>query len=74
MMSREKITSSLAEAVRIKGVADALEKFMYVVASVLGTGLLVLIVNLMGVKNFIILIVAFMVLAVVKGLFVLWIK
>ncbi len=73
-MSRERITNSLADAVRIKGIADAFEKFMYVVASVLGIGLLVFIINLMGFKNFLIMMIAFVGLAVVKGLFVLLIK
>jgi hypothetical protein len=74
MVSREKITSALVEAVRIKGVADAFEKLMYLVASVLGIGFFVILINLMGVQNFIILTVAFAGLAVVKGLFVLMIK
>ena len=74
MASREKITSSLVEAIRIKGAADAFEKLMYLVASVLGVGFFFFIINLMGVKNFIILTVAFAGLAVVKGLFVLMIK
>ena len=74
MTSREKITSSLVEALRIKGVADAFEKLMYLVASVLGVGFFFFMINLMGVKNFIILTIAFGVLAVVKGLFVLMIK
>ena len=73
-MSRERIANSLADAVRIKGIADAFEKFMYVVASVLGIGLLIFIINLMGFKNFVIMMVAFVGLAVVKGLFVLMIK
>ena len=73
-MSRERITNSLAEAVRIKGVADAFEKFMFVIASVLGIGLLMFIVNLMGFANFIFMMVAFVGLAVIKGLFVLMIK
>ncbi len=74
MVSREQITSSVAEAIRIKGVADAFEKLMYLVASVLGVFFLYAMINLMGVKNFIILAVVFAVLAVVKGLFVLMIK
>ncbi len=74
MASREKITNSLVEAIRIKGVADAFEKLMYMVASVLGVAFFFFIINLMGVKNFIILTVAFAGLAVVKGLFVLMIK
>ncbi len=74
MASREKITKSLVEAIRIKGVADAFEKLMYMVASVLGVAFFFFIINLMGVKNFIILMVAFAGLAVVKGLFVLMIK
>ncbi|MDP6065467.1 MAG: hypothetical protein QGI49_11890 [SAR202 cluster bacterium] len=74
MASREKITNSLVEAIRIKGVADAFEKLMYMVASVLGVAFFFFIINLMGVKNFIILMVAFAGLAVVKGLFVLMIK
>lgn len=73
-ISRERIRNSLADAVRIRGVADAFEKLMYLVASVLGIGLLYIIVNLMGVQNFIIMLVAFAGLAVVKGLFVLMIK
>lgn len=74
MASREKITNSLVEAIRIKGVADAFEKLMYMVASVLGVAFFFFIINLMGVKNFIILTVAFAGLAIVKGLFVLMIK
>jgi len=74
MASREKITNSLVETIRIKGVADAFEKLMYMVASVLGVAFFFFIINLMGVKNFIILMVAFAGLAVVKGLFVLMIK
>ena len=74
MASREIITNSLVEAIRIKGVADAFEKLMYMVASVLGVAFFFFIINLMGVKNFIILMVAFAGLAVVKGLFVLMIK
>ncbi len=74
MASREKITNSLVETIRIKGVADAFEKLMYMVASVLGVAFFFFIINLMGVKNFIILTVAFAGLAVVKGLFVLMIK
>ena len=74
MASREKITHSLVEAIRIKGVADAFEKLMYMVASVLGVAFFFFIINLMGVKNFIILTVAFAGLAIVKGLFVLMIK
>ena len=74
MASREKITSSLVEAIRIKSAADAFEKLMYLVASVLGVGFFFFIINLTGVKNFIILVVAFVGLAVVKGLFVLMIK
>jgi len=74
MASREKITNSIVEAIRIKGVADAFEKLMYMVASVLGVAFFFFIINLMGVKNFIILTVAFAGLAVVKGLFVLMIK
>mgnify|MGYP001460549553 FL=1 len=74
MASREKITNSLIEAIRIKGVADAFEKLMYMAASVLGVAFFFFIINLMGVQNFIILTVAFAGLAVVKGLFVLMIK
>lgn len=74
MENREKITSSFTEAIRIKGVGDAFEKLMYVVSFSLGIGLLFVIVNLMGVQNFIILMLAFVGLAVVKGLFVLMIK
>jgi len=74
MVSRAKITSSVVEALRIKGVADAFEKLMYLVASVLGIGFFIILINLMGAKNFIILTVAFAGLAVVKGLFVLMIR
>jgi|GEM_PF-3158628 hypothetical protein len=74
MVSREQITSSIVEAIRIKGVADAFEKLMYLVASVLGVGFFYFMINLMGVKNFLILTVVFGMLAVVKGLFVLMIK
>jgi hypothetical protein len=74
MASREQITNSLVEALRIKGFADAFEKLMYLVASLLGIGFFFFIINLMGVKNFLILTVMFAALAVVKGLFVLLIK
>ncbi|MCX8213420.1 MAG: hypothetical protein OTJ97_02765 [SAR202 cluster bacterium] len=74
MVSREKITSSLIEALRIKGFADAFEKLMYLVAAVLGVCFFFFIINLMGVNNFLILTVVFAGLAVVKGLFVLMIK
>jgi hypothetical protein len=74
MTTRERITNSLVEAIRVKGVGDAFEKLMYVVSFLLGIGLLFAIVNLMGVQNFIILMLAFAGLAVVKGLFVLMIK
>ena len=74
MLSREKIANSLAEAVRIKGFADAFEKFMFLLASVLGIALLFFIINLMGLKNFAIMMLVFVGLAMVKGLFVLLIK
>ena len=74
MTTRERITNSLVEAIRVKGVGDAFEKLLYVVSFLLGIGLLFAIVNLMGVQNFIILMLAFAGLAVVKGLFVLMIK
>jgi hypothetical protein len=74
MVSREKITSSLIEALRIKGFADGFEKLMYLVAAVLGVGFFFFIINLMGLNNFLILTAVFAGLAVVKGLFVLMIK
>ena len=74
MMSREKITNSLAEAVRIKGAADAFEKFMFVLAFVLGIAFLFFIINLMGFKIFVIMMFAFFGLALVKGMFVMLIR
>ena len=74
MISRDKVRSSVIEAVRINSFADAVEKVVYVLAALVAIGILWFLIFFMGVKVFIFFVLFFMFLVMAKGLFVILIK
>jgi hypothetical protein len=74
MISRDKVRSSVIEAVTITSFSDAVEKVVYVLAALVAIGILWFLIFFMGVKVFIFFVLFFMFLVMAKGLFVILIK
>ncbi len=78
MSGINQVKRTFSKAVRISSFAEALEKLIYLSAIGLGLGfiifVLVMMVAFMGVKLFLAFTSAFVLLAVVKGAFVLFLK
>ena len=78
MTGIDRFKTTLSNAVRVSSFSEALEKLIYLAAGVLGFGfvvfVLIMMMTLMGFKLFLVFISTFVVLAVAKGAFVLFLK
>ena len=74
MISRDRVRSSVIEAVRINSFSDFVEKGVYVLAALVAVGFIVFLAYFMGLKVFTFFVLFFMFLVMAKGLFVVLIK
>jgi hypothetical protein len=66
--------SSVIEALKVRSLADAVEKAMYLFAALIAFGFLFFLMYFMGLKVFLFFIAFFVFLVFAKGMFVLLIK